>query len=72
MNITEVKVVLNLLLDDLPDNPSKQNVLNNIAQNLMSIDFQNKVLSSLSCLSDDSIIGMDTWVIRSTRSPTDE
>ena len=67
--ITEVKLSLNLVLYGLSENPSKQEVINKITERLTSDDLHDQILNSLSCLTGESILDIDTWVIRSTQGP---
>ena len=67
--ITEVKLSLNLVLYGLSENPSKQEVINKITERLTSDDLHDQILNSLYCLTKESILDIDTWVIRSTQGP---
>lgn len=65
---TEVTLSINVMLYDLPDNPSKQAILDKISNVMMSYD---KLVNSMSNITEESIVDVKQWTIRGTIGPND-
>lgn len=65
---TEVTLSINVMLYDLPENPSKQDILSKINGLMMSYD---TMINSMSNITEESIVDVKQWTIRGTRGPND-